>query len=195
MPSQYPTTDYPLDYKEAFFYAWYHAERSVAQAIRNMTPAPDGRKPTTATVNKWMEGGDGWMSWGEHADILDAQLSLKMDKDAINRRAKVLKKLAEDGEKLKDKGLEFILEDPEPFKDNPSAAVRAIVAGGEMQFKYSGMSETLANIAQMDDKALMKEAARLLGKNENDNSVIDVESTDSEPPSVDGDSNPQDDLD
>lgn len=194
MPSQFPTTDYPLDYKEAFFYAWYHAERSVNMALQNMSPTPDGRKPNTATIRKWMGGGDGWMGWEEHADILDAQLSLKMDKDAINRRAKVLKKLAEDGEKMKDAGLEYILNSDEPFKDNPSAAVRAIVAGGEMQFKYSGMSETLVNIAQMDDKALMKEAARLLGKNENDNSVIDIESTDSVP-SVNGDSNPQDDLD
>lgn len=164
-------------------------------AIQNMSPAPDGRKPTAATISKWKEGGDGWMNWNEHADVLDAQLSLKLDKDAINRRAKVLKQLAEDGEKLKDKGLEAILKNPEPFKDNPAAAVRAIIAGGEMQFKYSGMSESLANIAQMDDKALMREAARLLGKNENDNSVIDVESTDSEPPSEDADSNSQDDLD
>lgn len=134
------------------------------------------------------------MGWHEHADILDAQLSLKLDKDAINRRARVLKQLAEDGERLKNKGLEHILNDPEPFKDNPAAAVRAIIAGGEMQFKYSGMSESLANIAQMDDKALMREAARLLGKNENDDSVIDLDSTDSTP-SEDADSNPKHDLD
>lgn len=196
MPSQYATTDYPLDYKEAFFYAWYQAERSTAAAIRNMHPAPDGRKPTTATVDKWKEGGDGWENWHEHADRLDAQLSLSLDKDAIKRRAKVLKKLAEDGELLKNSGLDYIKNNPEAFKDNPSAAVRAIVAGAEMQYKYSGMSETLANIASMPDKALTKELMQLLGKNENDNSVIDgVESTDSDVPREDADSNPQDDLD
>lgn len=195
MPSQFPTADYPLDYKEAFFYAWYQAERSTAAAIRNMHPAPDGRKPNPATVDKWKEGGDGWENWHVHADRLDAELSLSLDRDAIKRRAKVLKKLAEDGEKLKDKGLEAIVNNPEPFKDNPAAAVRAIIAGGEMQYKYSGMSETLANIASMGDKALNKELMVLLGKNENDNSVIDVESTDSEVPREDADSNPQDDLD
>lgn len=164
-------------------------------ALQNMSPAPDGRKPNPATIRKWMEGGDGWMSWVEHADILDAQLSLKLDKDAINRRAKVLKQLAEDGEFLKNAGLDHVKNNPDVFKDNPAAAVRAIIAGGEMQFKYSGMSESLANIAQMDDKALMKEAMRLLGKNENDDSIIDVESKDSDTPSEDADSNSQDDLD
>lgn len=195
LPSFLPTADYPLDYKEACFYAWYQAGRPVSRVLEIMPTAPDGRRPNIATINKWKEGGDGWEGWHEHADRLDAQLSLQLDKDAINRRAKVLKQLAEDGRKLKDKGLEHILKSPEPFKDNPSAAVRAIKDGSEMEFRYSGMAESLIQITHMDDKQLTKKVMQLLGKNENDDSVINIESTDSESPSEDADSNPQDDLD
>lgn len=188
----FPTNDYPQEYKEACFYAWYRAGRPKSKFMDSIPSAPDGRKPSAATVSKWMKGGDGWISWEEHADELDAEVSRVLDKEAIKARAKVLKQLAEDGKALKDAGMQFLLT-TEPFKDNPSAAVRAIVAGSEMQFKYSGMAETLINIAQMDDKQLQKEAMRLLGKNENADEIIESDLEDV--PSNDGDSNPQDDLD
>jgi len=183
-------SEFSLEYKEACFYAWYNNGRPTGSNNKWLPPAPDGSRPSMATVKNWMRGGEGWQDWHQHADDLDAQVSLKLDKEAINKRARTLKKLAEDGEKLKNAGLEFLRRE-DPFKDNPSAAVRAVVAGSEMEFKYSGMAESLINIARMDDKQLQKEAMRLLGKNENNDDIIEV----MEIPSDDGDSNPEDDND
>lgn len=140
------------------------------------------------TVSKWMKGGDGWLSWHEHADILDAEVSLKLDKEAIQERAKLLKKLAHDGRTLKEKGMKA-LEGENPFSEDMPSAVRAITSGIEIEFKYSGMAEAFLQISQMSDKQLEKEALRLLGKNENVE-IIDGETTSEE----DGDSNPEDDL-
>src|SRR5688572_14337900 len=164
-PSISQSSDYSQEYKEACFYAWYRAGRPKTRLLDSLPTSPDGRKPSVNTVQKWMQGGSGWISWEEHADELDAEVSRVLDKEAIKKRAAVLRQLAKDGEALKDAGMEFI-KGSDPFKDNPAAAVRAIVAGSEMQFKFSGMAETLINIAQMDDKQLQKEAMRLLGKNE-----------------------------
>src|SRR5688572_2796874 len=184
----YGIVDYPIDYKEACFYAWWQAGRPIANVLRHLPVSPDGRKPTMETVRKWMRGGEGWENWHEHADRLDAELSIKLDKEAIEERARVLKQLAADGQRLKEKGMEYLNRD-DPFADNPSAAVRAVVAGIEIQSKYSGMSDALAAIASMTPKQLEKEALRLLGKNEN-NDIIDLEEIQEED---NGDSNPEDD--
>lgn len=185
------TTDYPIDYKEACFYAWYQAGRPSSRVIEIIPTAPDGRKPNVQTLAKWMKGGDGWMNWHEHADILDAKLFEKLDKEAVQKRAKLVQQLAADSEKMKNKGMEY-LDKEDPFKDNPAAAIRAIVAGIEGQFKYSGMAESLVMISAMTPKQLEKEALRLLGKNENAD-IIDALSDEVPRDEEDGDSNSQDD--
>lgn len=136
--------------------------------------APDGRKPNINTVRTWMTN----YGWEERADALDAQMSLQLEKEAIQERIDNLKAAAAQGKALMDKGATYLKDNDNPFKDNPSAAVRAIVAGAEMQFKYSGAASHLATIAQMSDAQIQKEVLRLLGKNENE--VITVEPEDVE---------------
>lgn len=137
-----------------------------------------------------MRGGDGWLSWREHADVLDAEMSQALDKQAVEDRIKLVRQLAADHRTLKEKGLEAI-EGENPFKDDLPAAVRAIISGGEGEFKYSGMATSLLAVAQMSDKQLDKEMFRLLGKNEND-IIIDAEDVITET-DEDGNSNPEDD--
>lgn len=148
---------------------------------------PDGTKPAMITVRKWMEGGDGWENWFDHAQRLDDELTMKLDREAIKERAKLVKQLAADGKKLKEIGLEYLKKE-DPFKDNPAAAVRAITAGIEIEFKYSGMADSMVAISQMTPQQLEKEALRLLGKNANE--IITVESED-----VNEDAEPEDDND
>ncbi len=182
--------DYSLDYKEACFYAWYRAGKPSLNGIIRVLPATsDGRKPAMETVRKWMRGGDGWISWHQHADELDAEASKILDKEAVEERIKLVKQLAEDNKLLKEKGLEAI-KGENPFKDDLPAAVRAIIAGGEGEFKYSGMATSLLAVAQMTDKQLDKEMRRLLGQNENE--IVDVEATEIDE-TIDGDSDPEDD--
>lgn len=183
MPSNH-VQDYDPAYIEACFLVWYRANApglktsngqpsaGGAHIIKILPPAPDGRKPNIVTVSRWMER----YGWRERADALDAQVSLQLDKGAIEERIKTLKALAESGKTLMDKGLDA-LKVEKPFSDNPSAAVRAIIAGAEMQFKYAGAADRLAAIALMSDRQIETEILRLLGKesgeptNENEDTI------------------------
>lgn len=169
---------YSEDYKESCFYVWYKAGRPKLGArngskIMPLMPVDErGDKPTLVTVKAWMVDGN----WELRADALDAQVSVRLDEEAVASRIDTLRTLAQNGRDLKDIGLDYIKSKDKPFDNNPSAAVRAIVAGSEMEFKYAGAADMLANIAGMSDRQLDKELARLLGKNENE--IIDVEAED-----------------
>lgn len=166
------TQDYDQTYIEACFRIWYESgspglktKNGLATArgthvMKILPPAPDGRKPNIVTVDRWMDK----YAWRERADALDAEVSMRLDRDAIEKRIEVLKTLAESGKELREKGLKFIQSSTEPFADNPSAAVRAIIAGAEMEFKYAGAADRLAAIALMSDKQIEQEILRLLGK-------------------------------
>ena len=139
--------------------------------MKFMPPSPDGRQPSIITIRQWMEK----YGWRERAEALDVEVSIRLDKEAIENRISVLKELAKTGETLMNKGLNYILTQENPFADNPSAAVRAIISGAEMQFKYAGAADRLAIISQMSDKQIEGEILKLLGKpNENEN-VVDAE--------------------
>ena len=113
--------------------------------------------------------------WQARADALDAEVSVRLDREAIEKRVSVLRDLADTGKTLMDKGVEYILKNDNPFQDNPSAAVRAIVSGAEMQFKFASQADTLAVISQMSDKQIEKEILRLLGKPNNEDETVDAE--------------------
>jgi hypothetical protein len=170
------TERFSEQYIEACFYAWFRAGRptlqtrngaisaSGARIMRVLPSTEDGKRPEIHTVNKWMDK----YAWIERADALDAQVSVKMDHDVIQKRIKDLKKLADSGEKLLDKALAYLETEENPFEGEPGAAVRALIAASEMIFKYGGAADRLAQIANMTDKQLEAEARRLLGKDSND---------------------------
>lgn len=171
--------DFSEQYRESCFYAWYRAGSPLLmnlenlptvggrQLMKSLPPDETGKKPSYTTVQNWMYRFD----WQPRAEALDAQVSLKLDKEVVNERVRILRELAKNGETLKQKGLDYLNNNDDPFADNPNAAVRAIVAGSEMQFKYAGQADVLANIAQMSDKQIEREVLRLLGKETDEDSV------------------------
>lgn len=197
MPSNH-TLDYDQIYIEACFFAWYRAGApglktsngnvSVggAQVMNSLPAAADGRKPNIVTVSRWAER----YGWRQRADALDAEVSVKLEQEVIQERIQTLKTLAQNGKTLKDKGLKFISDNDNPFADNASAAVRAIIAGADMEFKYAGQAQILENISGMTNKQLESEILKLLGKeaselNENedivDSTLEDIPSEDDSP--------------
>jgi hypothetical protein len=115
--------------------------------------------------------------WYSRADDLDAQASLVLEREAVEKRVETLRKLAEYGEKLAAAGMSYIEKNSQPFADNVASAVRAIVSGSEMIFKYAGAADRLAAINQMSDKQIEREILALLGKEQEDDDEIEVEST------------------
>lgn len=176
MPAGISAERFDEKYIEACFYAWYQAGRPALQTrsgaisssgsriARILPKTEDGRRPEIHTINKWMDK----YAWIERADALDAQVSVQMDEDVIKKRIRDLKKLSDSGEKLLDIALKYLDTEKNPFEDEPGAAVRALIAGSEMMFKYGGAADRLSQIARMSDKQLEAEAMRLLGKDSND---------------------------
>lgn len=163
-------------YVEACFYAWYsngHPKMQPHNGGRIMKLIPstaDGRRPSYSTLKKWMLN----LDWSQRADVLDAQVSIQLDKQVVKERVKTLQELAAAGEKLMTIGMEY-LEREDPFNDNPAAAVRAIIAGAGMKFQYSGAADRLAQISDMNDKQIEKEILMLLGKENEDDDTVDAE--------------------
>lgn len=194
--------DYSQKYIEACFYAWYRAgapsvadsngQPSVggAHIVKALPPDENGRKPGINTIRRWMDN----YGWRQRADALDAQVSVKLDKEVINERVKTLRTLAQNGKALKEKGLKFIEDTQDPFAGNPSAAVRAIVSGAEMEFRYAGQAAILENIADMTNKQLENEILKLLGKEASEQQNED-ETIDSTPEDIPGENEDSEDDD
>lgn len=161
---------YSEEYKEACFFAWYRAGRPGVRSdggraiVAVMPKDSKGQRPMSVTIKQWRDE----YGWIERADAMDAQVSHVLENEAIQERVATLRQLAKDGKTLKEKGLNYLDSRDQPFEDNPSAAVRAIVAGSEMEFKYAGQAAVLASIGQMSDKQIQSEIRKLLGGQEND---------------------------
>lgn len=160
---------YPDEYKEACFFHWYQYNRNKGKLfVNDGFPDYNGQTPEVHTVIKWKNE----YGWVERADALDGEVSIRLEREAIDRKAEATKKLAKTGEELLDHGLRYIKENG---FDNSSAAVRAIMGGAELMAKFTGMGDFLIAVTKMSDAQLTKEFHKLLGKNENDDTVIDAE--------------------
>lgn len=170
-------------YIDKCFYEWYKAGRpkfqSLAggQVLRVLPVDEDGRKPNMSTIRMWMNKYD----WESRADALDAQLSLKLDTEAIEAKAKLYDEIAGIGKDVMLRGKAFL--DKDGF-DTSAAALRAIFGGAELVAKFGTAADMLLSVAQMNDKQVEREIYRLLGKGENENDItapaediIDADST------------------
>lgn len=195
MPAGLTESRFDEKYIEACFFAWYNAGAprlktrvgttpvGKTQIVKVLPVTTDGRKPDIKTVRVWADK----YGWDMRAQALDAEVSIKLEREAVEHRISVLRELAKTGETLMNKGLNYITTEDNPFKDNPSAAVRAIVAGSEMQFKYAAQADKLAVISQMSDKQIESEIQKYLGmstEDENENTDQGSEEESEESPEI-----------
>jgi len=114
---------------------------------------------------------------------MDAELSVKVDKDIIERKKQDYLQLSETGRGLITGAVEYLKK--EGF-DSASAAVRAIGLGADMVAKYSRAAEMIESVVDKTDNQITKEIMRLLGKNATeDEELIEAEE---EPKDEDADS-------
>ena len=160
---------YSDTYIESCFFVWYaNRGKTKFHMADGFPPSEEGNTPTLVTVIKWRDN----LGWIERADAMDGELSRTMEKDAIKMKAEAIKKLAKVAETLVDEGIEFI---KEKGFDTSSAAVRAVVSGAELMARFVGMGELMLGISKMSDSQVEKELYSLLGKNENEDGIVDAE--------------------
>lgn len=174
MSNNITTEQYSDDYKEACFYAWYKDGRNKfskegGSYIQRIIPSTDnGRKPQSITVKKWYHE----LGWEQRADALDAELSKRLDEEAIAERAKLYTEIAEKGKELLQKGYDYIQEND---FDTSASAVRAIGLGAEMIAKFGNAADILLAIHDMSNKQIMSEISKILGQSEDETIDADAE--------------------
>jgi len=183
---------YSDNYIEACFYAWYKNGRprltsaNGSHIMKVLPPSPDSRKPTIDTVRTWMTK----FGWDMRADALDAELSRKLDMEAIEEKAELYREIASKGKDVMQMGYDYIKENK---FDTSASAVRAVFGGAEMVAKFGTAADVLLSVGQMTDKQVEKEILRLLGKNDDEN-IIDAESEEVLPSFRDSEAEEDDDT-
>lgn len=158
---------YTEDYIEQCFFVWYQGNRGRGRlhAADGLPPSNDGNIPAITTILEWRSK----YGWDERADALDAEVSMRLEKDAIEKKAETIKKVVAMLEDAVLKASEQIKKDG---FDTSAAAVRMLLGGSEELVRLVGTGELLLAVSKMNDQQLTKEFYHLLGKDDN---VIDVE--------------------
>lgn len=161
-----PYTD---DYKNKCFIVWYMAGRPTRiTSIKAILPKDEnGRIPTMELISDWRHD----MNWDLRADDLDSRAMEKVDNELVRQKSAMLKRQAEMGRKMADKGMKSLEENE--IKSS-MAAIVAVVRGAELERNSLGMSELLEKLAKMSDADVREEILRLSARAGSEN-VIDAE--------------------
>jgi hypothetical protein len=156
-------------YQESCFEAWYSAGRPGAlKRIYEVIPSDEfARKPSIDLIGKWRNE----LNWDIRADELDARAITKSENHLILEKAKMLKRQADTGFKLQEKGMEYL--EKEGF-DTASSAVSAISKGVEIERSSRGISDFILKLAKMTDSDVKDEIRKLSERVEPSDRIIDV---------------------
>lgn len=154
--------NYSEQYTEQCFFIWYNKNRGRGKFAINdgFPPSDDGNVPAITTVETWRRK----FGWDERAEVMDAEVSRALEKEAIQKKVETLKKVTEWVDEASQKAKQYLLE--QGF-DSSSSAARMLLGGSEFLAKFAGAGEMLAVVKNMNDTQLTKELNKLLGKNEN----------------------------
>lgn len=162
---------YTQTYKDTLRQFWYAMGRVELATLLKMEDCPKdnfGRIPNKQNVTKWKKE-DMWDFW---ADDLDARAMVIVEDDLIAQRIEMLKRHANVGFMMVEKGKEFLVSGT---FDSSSSAIQAIKIGVEIERTSRGVSEFMAKTAQMDNSAVKDEIMKLIARASENNQIIDVE--------------------
>ncbi len=143
------------DYREKCFQAWFMAGCPGARVTLQVLPdSPDGRRPSVATLQKWMEV-DGWKL---RAADLNAQALAKTNEALVSTKAELLQLQMQNAKALAEKALNHMLENS---FDSSTAAVQAYFRATAEQRTVMGLSELMQRIGNMTDDELQKKIAEM----------------------------------
>lgn len=155
-------------YREETFALWYEGGKKISDRFCNTLPEEHGKRPTPKTVEKWRDN----YGWLQRADIVDAELSSRLQTEIIDKRIRMYEEHSKIADELIKKGRDFLKN--EALKDS-SDAIRAIALGVEIEKASIGQAEVGRKLLTMTDEQLNKELEKLIGKPKALPDIIDVE--------------------
>lgn len=166
---------YSDQYIESLFWLWYNAGCPRGSAFRAIVqPDENGRVPNTTRLGMWRRQ----YGWDARAEDLNIKAQRKMEEIAVTARVQMFKRHAEVAEQMIETGIGYL---EEQGIDTASSAIKAIIAGVDIEQKSRGVSDALMKIASMSNESLQATVAGLLSRmsseeaKELDKEIIDVE--------------------
>lgn len=114
-----------------------------------------------ALIHRWSSENSWVARVRAYDEYVDTQARQKAERDAINRRAEMLKRHALTGKVLQQKGIEYI---DKHGMDKSSDAITAIAKGIDIERKTEGLPEYMMEIVNADDNELARRYAELLAE-------------------------------
>lgn len=160
---------YSDQYKELVFQLWYDNNRKISGKFSNSLPEDDkGQRPTFKTVEHWRD----IYGWIQRAETMDAELSRRLQDEAIDKRIKMYEEHVSVSNSLIEKGKEYLVSHP---IDDMADALKAISLGVEIQRVSIGQIEMGRRILGMTNEQLTKELNNLLQPKTQNDEFIDAD--------------------
>lgn len=148
------------EFKSTLFLAWYRAgcPRDIGKVI---IADENGVTPEKQSVILWSKK----ENWKYRAEVLDREVKKRIEDAAIYEKVEMLKRQAEYGKQLQEKGFDFFVEHG---ISKEATALQMIKIGSEIERSTRGLPQALAKIAQMDNITLAETANKLLSQYEDE---------------------------
>ncbi len=160
---------YSEEYKWKIRQQWYQEGRPTpVKLLNSIAPDEHGRKPNPVVISMWRKN-ELWDIW---ADELDSRVMAVAEDSLIVQKAEMLKRHAQVGWLMIDKGIEFLASG---IFDSSSSAVAAIKAGVEIERTSRGIGDMLVRMSQMGDDALKQEIMKYINRASENNQIVDAD--------------------
>ena len=169
LPKNLSVQSYSDEYKWKVRQQWYQEGRPTpGKLLSNLVTDEYGRKPNPIVISMWRKN-ELWDIW---ADELDSRVMQVAEDSLIVQKAEMLKRHAQVGWLMIDKGMEFLASGT---FDSSSSAVAAIKAGVEIERTSRGIGDMLVRMSQMGDDALKQEIMKYINRASENNQIVDAE--------------------
>ena len=115
-------------------------------------------------IKRWSAAYDWVMRVDAYDEFVDAQARKKLERDAINRRADMLRRHALSGKVLQQKGVEYLSKQGSPGIDRGADAIAAIKTGIAIERQAESLPEHLMAIVEATDDELARQYNELLAQ-------------------------------
>ena len=169
LPKSLSVQSYSDEYKWKVRQQWYQEGRPTpVKLLNNLVTDEYGRKPHPLAIATWRRD-ELWDVW---ADELDSKVMAVAEDSLIIQKAEMLKRHAQVGWLMIDKGMEFLASGT---FDSSSSAVAAIKAGVEIERTSRGIGDMLVRMSQMGDDALKQEIMKYINRASENNQIVDAD--------------------
>lgn len=129
---------------------------------RSLDAVAQKLKKSATIMGRWSSTYD-WVNRAiAYDEYIDAQARIKLDRDAIKRKADMLKRHAGIGKALQSFGLQHVQTTKQPAK--AADAISAIKAGVEIERKSEGLPEYLIEVMEASNDDLTRQYNELLAQ-------------------------------